>query len=269
MNLLFKNNWFFFFKVEDFFFRDLRVFEGLFSFDIFYFYNNCINFSFFCNNLNCFSFFFKKIKNKKKKQTKIKLDKIKFFILFSKSLFFFLKNFEKFLFFKENCIWFFCLKTGLLKKRNLFFWTRVKKISLSSVKISKLFFFNSYKYFVNILGSKILNLNFSKSKILFYVYRNNIIYIKIFNHFWKFLDNKFCSKHINNDFISNFSFAYNKFFFFKLKEGFLKFFFPTRKIVSFNKKLSYLKKLKNPFFFNFLDRYLNFFKGKRNSFILV
>jgi len=66
LNLLFRNNWFFFFRVEDFFFRDLQLLENIFSFDFSSFFFNFKNFSFFSNTLNNFSVFLKNVKLKKK-----------------------------------------------------------------------------------------------------------------------------------------------------------------------------------------------------------
>jgi|ERR1044072_3581499 hypothetical protein len=104
LNLLFKNNWVFFFRIEDFFFKDIGFLGNIFRFDFSYFYFSFKNFSFLLHTLKIFLISLKNVKLKLKKSKKKLKEKVKFFLLFKKGLFFFLKSYEKFLFFSSNFI---------------------------------------------------------------------------------------------------------------------------------------------------------------------
>lgn len=120
LNLLFKNNWFFFFKFEDFFFKDLLFLDHSFFFDFSYYHSIFNFFPVVFNKLSYFLVFFKNVKIKKKVKNQVLRNKVKFFVMLNKGLFFFLNSYEKFLFFNSAYVWFFCFKSGLLKKRNIF-----------------------------------------------------------------------------------------------------------------------------------------------------
>jgi hypothetical protein len=270
LNLLFKNNWFFFFKFEDFFFKDLIFLEHIFSFDYSYFSFN--SFSFFFNNLNYFSVFLKNVAILSKNRVRGLKNNTKFFVLFNKGLFFFFKSYEKFLFFNSNWVWFYCFKSGLLKKRNIFMWARVKSLALDFQMDSKKFL-NPLKAYINVLGGDSFSkLNFFRSKVKLYIFNKKIIFLNIFKKIFKLINPSFSFSFNNINFFSGSSFFYGDFFFFKVNEGFLKFSVPKKKKLIVNRFFSLRKALKNKlalknnsFFINFLNRYLRFFS--RNLFV--
>lgn len=215
----------------------------------------------------------KKVEKKVRLEENLKFSKMTFFIFLSKSLFFFLKTYEKFLFFRSNFVYFFCLRSGFLKKRNIFSWNRVKIMKKVDDSFLDFSYVNSFKCFFNILDLKLRGLNFFKSNFKIYFFEKKIKYIKFNNLVFK-LYNKFFFNFSNKlEFSLSSNFFYNSFFFFKLKEGYVKFFFSTKNLIVEKKNLSYLKDLKNPFFFDFLDRYFNFFKEKsfffKKNFLVV
>jgi hypothetical protein len=113
-----------------------------------------------------------------------------------------------------------------LKKRYIFTWSRVRRLKID-LKFSEINLFKKLKIFANILVLKFFNVNFFKTKVSFFIFKNKIIYIKIFNFFWKlskifsgFYFNPYLNK-IN--FYSNTGFFFFDYFFFKLKIGYLKF----------------------------------------------
>jgi hypothetical protein len=68
---------------------------------------------------------------------------------------------------------------------------------------------------------------FFKTAVTFFIFKNKILYIKIFNCFWK-LVNYFSGIYLNSyfnklNFYSNSGFFFLDHFFFKLKFGYLKF----------------------------------------------
>jgi hypothetical protein len=102
LNLLLKNNWFFFFKIEDLFFRDLTFLTDSFFFD-FSFFSSKISLLFF-SYLKVLPVLFKNVRLKQfTREQKIK-DKAKIFILLKKGLLFFLRSYEKFLWINSKIV---------------------------------------------------------------------------------------------------------------------------------------------------------------------
>ena len=250
INLLYKKNWLFFFKLDDLFLYNYNIFINYINHDL---YINKINYQYINHDLYIDSLLIKqKTKNKIKNQKR----KFKIYVLWDKRLLFFLKSTETFLFFKDSFVYFFCFKTKKIKQKNLFLWKRIKTLTFYKN-------FNIYNFTRNkIIKSKVFIFNKIKIKTLNLFYNNNKInFIKIFNKIFilgrlaykKFSNNLFYKgyyylKNNNNLSINNFN---KKILFFNYYKSY-------QSLLLFFKRFSNLSSNYKFFFYKIYDKLINY-----------
>jgi hypothetical protein len=153
-------------------------------------------------------------------------------------------------------------------------WARVKRLVLDKLMDSKNIFLNPLIVSVNVLGGNHFSkLNFYRSKVSLYIFNKKIVFLSVFNNFFKLVKLPFNFSFNNINFFSRSSFFNGDFFFCGLKGGFLKINLKRKKKLIINRFFSLQKALKskvsfknNSFFIKFLNRYLKLFK--QNLFVV-